>query len=200
VYVAMPLAWLMHTIEPSRSYNITPPPIMRRTVDVILGCFFFAATATADSSHTISASCCVATPASAVCGSPPQINMSYTVMDDDSGGGGRERRMATEGYAMYELNITDTMMFFILRQNDTIVGSTMGPSCEAFVSEFPSHNNKEVILIESVGLPCIMNTGDPVVLHTSVYMPNGHGEYELNIAIFDIYRNIACITVSIHYT
>ena len=125
-----------------------------------------------------------------------KINMSCIQSEPHLLHKGGEIQLVSKGHANDALNITETMMLVILRKNDTTIGSTVGPSCEPFVSEFPAHN-KDVVLIESSGLPCIMSPGDPVTLNTSMYMPDGEGEYELNVAIFTLHHSIACIAARI---
>jgi hypothetical protein len=108
-----------------------------------------------------------------------------------------EIQFVSKGHANEAVNITETMMLVVLRKNNTMIGSTVGPSCEPFVSEFPAANSKDVFVIESSGLPCIMSRGDPVALNTSMYMPHGDGEYELNMAIFTLHHTVACIAALI---
>ena len=125
-----------------------------------------------------------------------KLNMSCVQAQPYIAKKGGEIQVVSKGHANDSVNITETMMLVILRKNDTMIGSTVGPSCEPFVSEFPTHN-KDVVLIESSGLPCIMSPGDPVDLNTSVYMPDGEGEYELNVAVFTLHHSIACIAARI---
>ena len=126
-----------------------------------------------------------------------KINMSCVQAEPHVLKKGGEIQLVSKGHANEAVNITETMMLVVLRKNDTMIGSTVGPSCEPFVSEFPASDNKSVVLIESSGLPCIMRPGDPVSLRTSMYMPHGEGEYELNVAVFTLHHSIACIAARI---
>lgn len=126
-----------------------------------------------------------------------KINMACVQAEPHVLKKGGEVQLVSKGHANDALNITETMMLVVLRKNDTMIGSTVGPSCEPFVSEFPASDNKNVVLIESSGLPCIMRPGDPVSLRTSMYMPDGEGEYELNVAVFTLHHSIACIAARI---